>query len=145
MDWWLRVGLTLAILFTNPFAVIGGLFVVGIGPFSHRSIAYSIAPTRKPSARCWTGHGHHRRLLRVFLFGPPIIGLLADMFTLRYALLLTTVILFVVMTVLSLRYNSGKSMIIQREEHGSKGLPSSFRSKVERQAEMTYTHGRATA
>ncbi|HNP77426.1 MAG: MFS transporter [Cyclobacteriaceae bacterium] len=101
------VGLTLAILFTNPFAVIGGLFVVGIGLSAIVPIAYSIA-------------GHTRNLppgvglamvttvgYSGFLFGPPIIGLLADMFTLRYALLLA-VILFVVMTVLSLRYNSEK-------------------------------------
>jgi MFS family permease len=101
------VGLTLAILFTNPFAVIGGLFVVGIGLSAIVPIAYSIA-------------GHTRNLppgvglamvttvgYSGFLFGPPIIGLLADMFTLRYALLLA-VILFVVMTILSLRYNSEK-------------------------------------
>lgn len=102
------VGLTLAIVFTHPFAVIGGLFIVGIGLSAIVPIAYSIA-------------GHTRNLppgvglamvttvgYSGFLFGPPIIGLLADLFTLRYALLLS-VVLFVVMTLLSLRYNSEKA------------------------------------
>jgi len=98
-------GLMFAILFVHPFAVIGGLFIVGIGLSAIVPIAYSIA-------------GHTRNLppgvglamvttvgYSGFLFGPPLIGFLADLFTLRLALLLA-VSLFLIMTVLSLRYKT---------------------------------------
>ena len=99
------VGLSLTIAFIHPFAVIGGLFIVGIGLSAVVPIAYSIA-------------GHSRDLppgvglamvttvgYSGFLFGPPIIGILADLFTLRLALLIA-LFLFVLMTILSARYKS---------------------------------------
>ena len=99
------VGLSLTIAFIHPFAVIGGLFIVGIGLSAVVPIAYSIA-------------GHSRDLppgvglamvttvgYSGFLFGPPIIGLVADLFTLRLALLIA-LFLFLLMTILSARYKS---------------------------------------
>ncbi len=99
------VGLSLAIIFVHPFAVIGGLFIVGIGLSAIVPIAYSIAGHTKDlppgvGLAMVTTVGYSG-----FLFGPPIIGLLADVFTLRLALLLA-VFLFLIMTGLSVRYKS---------------------------------------
>ncbi|MBY0433818.1 MAG: MFS transporter [Cyclobacteriaceae bacterium] len=101
-------GLVMAILFVQPYAVIAGLFIVGLGLSAIVPIAYSIA-------------GHTKNLppgvglamvttvgYTGFLFGPPIIGLLADWFTLRLALLLV-VFLFLVMIFLSFRYKNGNA------------------------------------
>ncbi len=98
-------GLTLAIVFVHPFMVIAGLFIVGIGLSAVVPIAYSIA-------------GHTRDLpsgvglamvttvgYSGFLFGPPIIGFIADWLSLRIALSLVAV-LFIVMTYLSFRRKS---------------------------------------
>ncbi len=98
-------GLCFAIIFVHPIAVIGGLFIVGLGLSSVVPIAYSIAGHTKDlppgvGLAMVTTVGYSG-----FLFGPPIIGLLADLFTLRLALLLA-VFLFVLMTGLSLRYKS---------------------------------------
>ena len=99
------IGLTFAIIFVSPYTVIIGLFVVGLGLSAVVPIAYSIA-------------GHSRDLspgvglamvttvgYTGFLFGPPILGLLAELFTLRFALLLA-VFLFALMSWLSARYQS---------------------------------------
>lgn len=96
-------GLTFAVIFVQPAAVIAGLFVVGLGLSAIVPIAYSIAGHTKDlppgvGLAMVTTVGYSG-----FLFGPPIIGLLADAFTLRYALLLA-VFLFVLMTILSYRY-----------------------------------------
>ncbi len=98
-------GLTVAIIFVHPFAVIAGLFIVGIGLSAIVPIAYSIAGHSKDlppgvGLAMVTTVGYSG-----FLFGPPIIGLLADVLTLRLALLLA-VFLFLVMTGLSVRYKS---------------------------------------
>lgn len=98
-------GLSFAIIFTQPFAVIGGLFIVGLGLSAVVPIAYSIAGHAKDlppgvGLAMVTTVGYSG-----FLFGPPIIGLLADVLTLRLALLLA-VFLFLLMTVLSVRFKS---------------------------------------
>ncbi len=98
-------GLTLAIAFVHPFAVITGLFIIGIGLSAIVPIAYSIA-------------GHTRDLppgvglamvttvgYSGFLFGPPIIGFIANWQSLRIALGLV-VVLFIVMTYLGFRRRS---------------------------------------
>ncbi|HEY5825161.1 MAG TPA: MFS transporter [Cyclobacteriaceae bacterium] len=99
------VGLAIAITFVHPFAVIAGFFIVGIGLSVIVPIAYSIAGGTKDlppgvGLAMVTTVGYSG-----FLFGPPIIGFLADSFTLRYALVLVG-ILFAVMSVLSVRYKS---------------------------------------
>ena len=98
-------GLSFALAFTQPVLVMVGFFLVGLGLSVIVPIAYSVAgnsTTVSPGVGLamvttvgYTG----------FLFGPPIIGFLADWQTLRVALLLV-VILFITMTWLSNRYNS---------------------------------------
>jgi len=99
------IGLSIAIIFVNPITVIIGLFIVGLGLSAIVPIAYSIAGHTKElppgvGLAMVTTVGYSG-----FLFGPPIIGLLADQFTLRLALLLA-VVLFILMTLLSFRYKS---------------------------------------
>jgi MFS family permease len=97
------IGMGLSIIFIQPYAVIIGFFIVGLGLSVIVPIAYSIAGNTKglPSSvglAMVTTVGYSG-----FLFGPPIIGFLADWQTLRIALLLV-VVLFITMTVLSVRY-----------------------------------------
>ena len=97
------LGMSLAIIFTQPYAVIAEFFVVGLGLSVIVPIAYSIAGNTQglPSSvglAMVTTIGYTG-----FLFGPPIIGFLADWQTLRLALMLV-VVLFVIMTALSVRY-----------------------------------------
>ncbi len=99
------LGISFTLLFDNPYSVITGLFIVGIGLSSIVPIAYSIAGN---SVNLPPGVG----LAMVttvgysgFLFGPPLIGLIANWQSLRIALLLVAV-LFVIMTFLSARYKS---------------------------------------
>ncbi|MBK5278280.1 MAG: MFS transporter [Bacteroidia bacterium] len=96
-------GLSFAMIFISPYAVIVGLFIVGLGLSAMVPIAYSIAGNTKDlppgvGLAMVTTVGYSG-----FLFGPPIIGFLADWQTLRIALVLV-LILFVVMTGLSIRY-----------------------------------------
>ena len=99
------IGLSLALFFPDPFVSIAGFFFVGLGLSSIVPIAYSIAGNTKdlPSGvglAMVTTVGYSG-----FLFGPPIIGFLADAFTLRIALGLVGVLL-ALMTILGLRYKS---------------------------------------
>jgi MFS family permease len=99
------VGISIAVLFTHPFTVILGLFVVGIGLSAIVPIAYSIAGHTKDlppgvGLAMVTTVGYSG-----FLFGPPIIGLIAQWQNLRMALGLVAV-LFLVMTFLSFRRNT---------------------------------------
>ena len=96
-------GLGLAIAFPFPATVILGFFIVGIGLATIVPIAYSIAGNAKglPSGvgiAMVTTVGYSG-----FFFGPPVMGFLADLVTLRFAFILVLV-LFLVMTVLGLRY-----------------------------------------
>jgi MFS family permease len=97
------VGIVLMLSFNNPYSVIFGLFVIGIGLSSIVPIAYSIAGNTKDLSpgvglAMVTTVGYSG-----FLFGPPIIGLLANWQSLRIALI-AVAFLFVVMTLLSARY-----------------------------------------
>jgi MFS family permease len=99
------IGLLLTLTFIHPYAVIAGLFVTGIGLSSIVPIAYSIAGNTKDLSpgvglAMVTTVGYSG-----FLFGPPLIGLIADLHSLRISLGLV-VILFVIMTILSARYKS---------------------------------------
>jgi MFS family permease len=98
-------GIVLTLLFNNSYSVISGLFIVGIGLSSIVPIAYSIAGNSKNlppgvGLAMVTTVGYSG-----FLFGPPIIGLLANWQSLRIALMLVA-FLFVIMTFLSARYKS---------------------------------------
>jgi MFS family permease len=100
-------GLASVVLFIQPMAVIAGLFIVGIGLSAIVPIAYSIAGHTKNlppgvGLAMVTTVGYSG-----FLFGPPIIGFLANWQTLRFALGFV-IILFSVMTVLSYFYDVKK-------------------------------------
>jgi len=94
------VGLSVAIIFSQPFMVITGLFIVGIGLSAIVPIAYSIAGHSKDlppgvGLAMVTTVGYSG-----FLFGPPIIGFIAQWENLRIALGFVA-LLFAVMTFLS--------------------------------------------
>jgi MFS family permease len=97
------MGIALTLLFNNPYSVIAGLFIIGIGLSSIVPIAYSIAGNSKNlppgvGLAMVTTVGYSG-----FLFGPPIIGLLANWQSLRIALMVVA-FLFVIMTFLSAMY-----------------------------------------
>lgn len=92
-------GLALALIVPTPYVAIAGFFLVGTGLSTIVPITYSIAGNAKdlPSGvglAMVTTVGYSG-----FLFGPPIIGFLADTWNLRIALLVIA-ILFVIMTAL---------------------------------------------
>jgi len=94
------VGLIFALLFSSVWTVIGGLFLVGAGLSTIVPIVYSRAGS-DPSLP----HGVGLAMVTTlgyfgFLFGPPVIGFLADAQGLRFALFFVA-ILFVVMLFLS--------------------------------------------
>ena len=98
-------GLSITLLFIHPYVVIAGLFITGLGLSSIVPIAYSIAGNTK-----YLSPGVGLAMVTTvgysgFLFGPPIIGFIADWQSLRLALG-AVVILFIVMTILSARYKS---------------------------------------
>ena len=100
-------GLSLAMIFIDPYFVIAGFFIVGLGLSAIVPIAYSIAGNTKDlppgvGLAMVTTVGYSG-----FLFGPPIIGFLADWQTLRVAISLV-LILFIVMTGLSARYQGNR-------------------------------------
>lgn len=97
------LGLSFTLIFITPYTVIFGLFITGLGLSSLVPIAYSIAGNAKGLSpgvglAMVTTVGYSG-----FLFGPPLIGLIADQYSLRIALMMVAV-LFVVMTILSARY-----------------------------------------
>jgi MFS family permease len=98
-------GLSMALLFPFPYVAITGFFLVGLGLSSIVPIAYSIAGNTKDlppgvGLAMVTTVGYTG-----FLFGPPVIGFIADWQSLRLALG-AVAILFVAMTILSARYKS---------------------------------------
>ncbi len=97
------LGLVVTLLFTYPYLVICGFFIVGLGLSTIVPIAYSLAGNTKDlpagvGLAMVTTVGYSG-----FLFGPPIIGFVADISTLRIALLLVLV-LFILLTFLASRY-----------------------------------------
>jgi fucose permease len=98
-------GLAVALIFPYPYVAIAGFFFVGLGLSTIVPIAYSLAGNAKglPSGvglAMVTTVGYSG-----FLFGPPIIGFLADWQTLRLALAFVGFLL-VIMTVLGFRHKS---------------------------------------
>lgn len=99
------VGLSLALFMPQPFVSIAGFFLVGLGLSSIVPIAYSIAGNAKDlppgvGLAMVTTVGYSG-----FLFGPPIIGFIADASTLRVALGIVALLL-ILMTILGMRYRS---------------------------------------
>jgi MFS family permease len=99
------IGLMLALMLPYAYTAITGFFLVGLGLSTIVPIAYSIAGSTKslPSGvglAMVTTVGYSG-----FLFGPPVIGFLADWSSLRFSLAVV-VMLFVIMTILGLRHRS---------------------------------------
>jgi fucose permease len=97
------VGIFVTLLLPYPLTTVIGLFIVGIGLSSIVPIAYSVAGNTKDlppgvGLAMVTTVGYSG-----FLFGPPIIGFIADLESLRLGLGVVAV-LFVIMTFLSFRY-----------------------------------------
>jgi MFS family permease len=95
------VGLAIALIFTFPYAAIFGFFLVGLGLSTIVPITYSIAGNAKslPSGVALamvTTVGYSG-----FLFGPPIIGFIADVSGLRFGLAVV-LLLFLMMTFLGI-------------------------------------------
>ncbi|MBS1490325.1 MAG: MFS transporter [Bacteroidetes bacterium] len=93
------LGISITIIFIHPFSVIGGLFVVGIGLSAIVPICYSLAGHTKDlppgvGLAMVTTVGYSG-----FLFGPPLIGFVAQWQNLRVALGFVA-FLFIVMTLL---------------------------------------------
>ncbi len=98
------LGLALAIVFPEPYIAITGFFLVGLGLSTIVPITYSIAGSTKdlPSGvglAMVTTVGYAG-----FLFGPPVIGFIADLYNLRAGLSLV-ILLFVLMTILGFARN----------------------------------------
>lgn len=97
------VGISIALIYPLPIIVIIGFGIVGLGLSVVVPIAYSIAGNMKGLSpgvglAMVTTVGYTG-----FLFGPPIIGFVADWQTLRIALTFV-VVLFVLMTILALKF-----------------------------------------
>jgi predicted MFS family arabinose efflux permease len=93
------IGLVSILLFAFPFIVITGCFLVGLGLSAIVPVTYSIAGNAKGLASgvgiaMVTTVGYTG-----FLIGPPIIGFIAESYSLRMALYVVAV-LFLIMTVL---------------------------------------------
>lgn len=96
------IGLGVALAIPLPFYIITGFFVVGLGLATVVPIAYSTAGNA-PGLPSGVGISMVTTVgYAGFLFGPPIIGFLADWQTLRFALLFVA-LLFIVMTVISFK------------------------------------------
>ncbi|MFM7329034.1 MAG: MFS transporter [Bacteroidota bacterium] len=98
-------GIVLSLLVTSPYLVIAGFFLVGLGLSVIVPIAYSIAGNNSE-----LGPGVGLAMVTTvgytgFLFGPPIIGFIADLAGLRIGLIFVAV-LFIAMTLLSYRYRT---------------------------------------
>jgi MFS family permease len=95
-------GLALALAFPLAGIIISGFFIVGLGLATVVPIAYSTAGNAQDlppgvGLSMVTTVGYSG-----FLFGPPIIGFLADWQTLRFALLFVA-LLFALMIIISFR------------------------------------------
>lgn len=102
-------GLLLALAFPQPFIAIAGFFLVGLGLSTIVPITYSIAGNEKELPRgvglsMVTTVGYSG-----FLFGPPVIGFIADQSSLRFGLGLV-LILFILMTILGMQLKAKRSV-----------------------------------
>jgi MFS family permease len=92
------LGLSLALAFINPWTVLAGFFIVGLGIATIVPIVYSAAGNTEgvtPSVgiAMATTIGYSG-----FFVGPPVIGYLADVYSLRVGLLFS-LLLFVIMLI----------------------------------------------
>jgi MFS family permease len=106
-------GITIVITWIAVPVVISGLFLVGLGLATMVPIAYSIAGN-SPGLAPGLGISMVTTIgYSGFLFGPPIIGFIADWQTLRIAFVFVFG-LFVLMTLMSIR-NRRKQAVVKRK------------------------------
>ena len=93
------MGLSIALIFHQPYAILAGFFLVGLGLSSTVPIVYSIAGNS-------TGVEPSVGLAMVttisysgFFLGPPIIGYLSDVFSLPIAFCYTLILFFVMLSI----------------------------------------------
>ncbi|MEM9917226.1 MAG: MFS transporter [Bacteroidota bacterium] len=101
------VGMGIVLGITHPWVAVIGFFVIGLGLATIVPIAYSVAGNTKGLApgvgiSMVTTIGYSG-----FLFGPPIIGFVADWQNLHLALFFV-LILFILMSIFSFRNYMGK-------------------------------------
>ena len=95
------IGLIVALIFPYPLVIVLSLGIVGLGLSTVVPIVYSMAGNI-PGVKAGVGISAVTTIgYSGFILGPPIIGLLADVFNLRIAWAFI-LILFVTMTVISL-------------------------------------------
>ncbi len=117
------LGILLVIAVPYPVPVIIGLFIVGMGLSTIVPIVYSQAGAM-PGLPSGVGISMVTTIgYSGFLFGPPLIGFLADWQNLRFAMGLVLV-LFVVMTLLSLRQGKPK-----KKQESRKTQPSATKNE----------------
>jgi fucose permease len=96
------IGLLIAILFPSPIIIICSLAAVGIGLSTIVPIVYSLAGNI-PGVKAGVGISAVTTIgYSGFILGPPVIGFLSDLYTLRVAWCFI-LILFVLMSLLSFR------------------------------------------
>ena len=101
-------GLALTLAFPLPYVSISGFFLVGLGLSTIVPITYSIAGNARGlppgvGLAMVTTVGYSG-----FLFGPPVIGFLSDLSSLRFALLVVA-ILFLLMTIVGLAHKPART------------------------------------
>jgi MFS family permease len=100
--------MAIVLLMPLPYVAIFGFFLVGLGLSTIVPITYSIAGNSKDlppgvGLAMVTTVGYSG-----FLFGPPVLGFLADLSNLRWALV-TVAVLFLIMTVLGFAMKSPRT------------------------------------
>ena len=88
----ISLGLTLALAWQVPVAVIVGYALVGLGVSSVIPIVYMIAGRSKTMAPAAALATVSTIGFTGFLFGPPVIGLIAHETSLRFALILVVIL-----------------------------------------------------
>lgn len=91
------VGLSIAIFFATPYTTLGGFFIVGLGVANIVPVIFSLAGNTKgvnPAVgiSMVTSIGYTG-----FFVGPPTIGYLSDLFSLRIAFTFTLLLFFVML------------------------------------------------
>lgn len=104
----IAAGLTTALLWQVPAAVITGFAAVGLGVSSVIPIAYMIAGKSRDMAPAAALASVSAIGFTGFLIGPPVIGLIADVSSLTWGLSLVAV-LGIVIFFLSIRVRSGNN------------------------------------
>ena len=97
------IGLATCILFPFPYIVILGLFVVGLGLSTIVPIVYSLAGSI-PGVKAGVGISAVTTIgYSGFLFGPPIIGLIAEYYGLRISWIFVLVLFIIMVSIVLLQ------------------------------------------